>query len=410
MKLKINCDVCDARRINESNYRGYEEILIKADTMIVDDRSRQVMSMLPFTIEADSLRSESLISSGKEIQRVNGIYDITPETQVSAGTILTVNGFLKLAPGSLDTLNLYEKIEANGIIMCPQSISGRLPMQKISLNGLTKVYPDDYVILDNKYKLDKYFPLRAQENTGYFALSSIYDMDCETDFDKLSEKNVKLQTSKIYLRKSHLEKALPLINIEAEIVEIPDSCRIVDMDDICLDDSLIASMGNDLYVIGDLMIKKESLPALEKLKFLSVDGTVRLDKCCAKKYNELNVSCKNVIIMEGLVISDKATFSLDSETLKKHPEGVVVEDCAVVTIADDIPTEFIRDRLKIRNCAKVNCADQHKPVISEVSTDVAFIGPFSVMGVSGSIFGRSNKNSSKSDVEISHITAEYFEL
>ena len=73
MKLKINCDVCDARRINESNYRGYEEILIKADTMIVDDRSRQVMSMLPFTIEADSLRSESLISSGKEIQRVNGI-------------------------------------------------------------------------------------------------------------------------------------------------------------------------------------------------------------------------------------------------------------------------------------------------------------------------------------------------
>ena len=48
MRLKITCDTCDARKINEDNYREYEEILISTDEMLVDERSKNILHRLPF--------------------------------------------------------------------------------------------------------------------------------------------------------------------------------------------------------------------------------------------------------------------------------------------------------------------------------------------------------------------------
>jgi hypothetical protein len=409
MRLKINCDVCDTRKVNEDNYKEYEEIIISADKVIVDERSKQILSKLPFNIKADEIRSDEQDRPQKDVQNVNGVYEIGPETVVKEGTFLNVNGFLKIMPGCEEILNKYEKISINGVILCPKSITGKLPMHSITLNGMVKGYPDDYVMLDNKYKLDKYFPMRASENSGYFASTCIFDVDAETDFGKLAEKNVKFYTDKVYIRKSHLEKALQLINIEAKIVEIPDECRIMNSDDFHLDDALISSVGNNIYVSGDVTIKKDSLPALEKLTALAVDGTVKIDRSCLEKFNQLNVNCAKVVVLDGFVIEDRAMVSLDREMLENHPEGVVLRDCALVSIGDDIPTELIRERLKIRDCAKVTCADQQKSVISEVSQDVAFIGPWGVMGVFGSIFGRPGSDSSDAS-DTKYINADFYEL
>lgn len=410
MRLKINCDVCEARKINEDNYKEYEEIIISTDKMMVDDRSKQILHSLPFSIRADEIKSQELNEKQSEVQNINGIYEIGPDMEVKEGTILNVNGYIKVAPHSEEVLKKFEKIGVNGIILCPQSLSGKLPMQTISLNGVIKTYPDDYTLLENKYRLDKYFPLRTKENAGYFAASCIYDVDSETDFNKLAEKNVKLHTGKLYIRKSHLEKALPLVNIEAKIIELSDECQIVDDDSCELSEATITTYGNNLFVTGDMTIKGEALSALEKLAALCVEGTVRIDKDCVDKFHEIGGTCGKLVILEGHIITDQAYASLDRQTLENHPEGIRVSDCAILNVAADVPAALIRERLTIRDVAKIRCTELQKAAISEVSSDVAMIGNSGVMSnIFGSIFGRSDDdNNVYSDVK--YVNADYYEL
>ena len=410
MRLKISCDVCDARKINEDNYKEYDEIMITTDEMLVDERSKNILHRLPFSIKADEIKSQELNAQVKNVQSINGVYEIGSDTAVQEGTTLSINGFLKIAPNAEETLNKFEKISINGVILCPKSLSGRLPMNKISMNGMTKAYPDDYVLLDNRYNLDKYFPFRAQENKGYFAALCIYDMDIETDFGKLLEKNVKLHTDKIYVRKSHLEKALPIVNIEAKIVEVPDECSIVVKETCVIDDSLITGYGDNLYITGDAMIKKDNYAVLEKIKARVVDGTVRIDRECVDKFNELNATCEKLIVMEGHTITDQAFATIDRETLENHPEGVSVRDVAMLNVSPDIPPALIRERLKITDCAKVSCSEQQKAAISEVSTDVALIGSPTIKNVFGSLFGRGGNESEGSYGDTKYINADYYEL
>ncbi|WP_026526451.1 hypothetical protein [Butyrivibrio sp. VCD2006] len=410
MRLKINCDTCDARKINEDNYKGYEEIIVNADEMIVDERSKNILHRLPFSIKADEVRTVELGDTVKNVQSINGVYEIGPETMVQEGTVLSINGFLKIAPNSDEVLKRFEKININGVILCPKSLAGRLPMDKISMNGMTKAYPDDYVLLDNRYNLDRYFPFRAVENKGYFAASCIYDVDLETDFGKLMEKNVKLYTDKFYVRKEHLEKALPIVNIEAKIVEIPDECALI-VKDLCeLNESLITNYGDKLYVTGVTVIKKENLSALEKVKTLVVDGMVRIDRECVDKFNEINAACDQLVVMEGHTITDQTFATIDRETLENHPEGVSVRDVAMLNISADVPPALIRERLKITDCAKISCSEQQKAALSEVSTDVALIGSSTLKNVFGSLFGKIGDSDNGSYGDTKFVNADYYEL
>lgn len=410
MRLKITCDTCDARKMNEDNYTEYEEILISTDEMLVDERSKNILHRLPFSISADEIRSQELNEAAKNVQSVNGVFEIVPGMAVKENTTLSINGFLKIAPGAEEALNKFEKISINGVVLCPKSIAGRLPMDKINVNGMTKAYPDDYVLLDNRYSLDHYFPMRAQENKGYFAASCIYDMDLNTDFAMLFDKKVKLFTDKIYIRKAHLEKALPLVNIEAKIVEIPDECAIVVKDGCVLDDSFVSSYGDNLYIIGDVLVKRESLSALDRIKALVVDGEVRIAGECVDKFNEINATCDRLIVMRGHQIVDQAFATIDRETLENHPEGVNVRDVAMLDVNADIPPALIRERLKISDCAKVKCSEQQKAAISEVSTDVALIGSSTLRSVFGTLFGGSSNDAEGVYGNTKFVNADYYEL
>lgn len=39
-RLVINCDICDTRKIEEENYSNYEQIVINADSIIINEKSK----------------------------------------------------------------------------------------------------------------------------------------------------------------------------------------------------------------------------------------------------------------------------------------------------------------------------------------------------------------------------------
>jgi hypothetical protein len=420
MILKINCDECDARKINEDNYKDYEEITINTDELIVDDRSKAILNKLPFNIHADEVVSGEDYSRENQLT-VNGIYEINENTKVEEGTNLCVNGYIKIYPGTEETIAKYGRISVNGYILMPKSIEALFPMKNLSLNGITKVYPDGYVLLSNEYKIDKYFPLRAEQGMGYYSAKCMYDFDAETDFAKLLEKNVRFNTEKVYIRKNHLESALPLFNIEAEIVEIPEECAVLMADGETLNDHIVSTYGKKLFIIGDIVIGNETGNALASIEQLIVDGEVKIDKKNLERFNEIGASCNKLVVTEGLVLCDRAIMTIDKKMLDDHEEGVKVCDCALVKIDKDIPADIISKRLKISDCAKVNCSPEQKTAVELVSTDVALISSAagSSMGsafgdlvgkITDRIFDNDFSGGASGNGDVKYINADYYEL
>ncbi len=418
MKLRINCEKCDARKINEENYREFSSIKIYTEELIVDDRSKEILNRLPFNIKAEEVRSKDMTEDpGNKNLNINGIYDITPDSSVAEGTAITVNGVLRIAPGAQEALKRFGRIAVNGLILCPKSIAALLPFPGLSINGMTKSYPDDYTLMDNRYRIDKYFPMRAPENSGYFAANFIYDGEDEIDFDLLAQKNVKFCSEKAYIRKSHIEKALPLINIEAQIVEIPDGCSVIVADQNEIDEKFVSTYGNNIYIIGHAHISVANRSALDKIEALTVEGDITTEAECVDKLNQIGAKCDNLIVNKGVVIEDMAIANLDKATLEAATAGLLVRDCALLKIDKDVPAELIRQRLKVRDCAKVSCTNEQKGAVSSVSSDVAFIGGDSIRSLFGGLFGGGTEDNNYSEAEHSafeddtkYINAEYYEL
>lgn len=417
MKLRINCHTCDARKINEANYQDYEQIRIYAQELLVDDRSKEILNRLPFSIKAEEVRSKDLSQEpGIKALNVKGVYEITPEQVVPEGTALTVTGLCKLSPGTEEVLKRYGSLIVNGVILCPKSIAVLLPLSGMTINGMIKAYPDEYVLVDNRYRLDKYFHMRAPENTGYFAAFYIYDGDIETDFDELVRKNVKFSTDKAYIRKSHLEKAISLFNIEASIVEIPDNCTVIVSEQNEIDEQFVNNNGTDLYIIGNAHISGASRKALDKITSLVVEGEITTEEQCVQRLNEIGAKYDKITVARGIVMEDMSIASLDRATLEKAALGILVRDCALLKIDKDVPADLIREKLKVRDCAKISCTYEQRAAVSSVSRDVAFIGSRGIRSILGTFLGNDTpaleyqQEPSVFIEDSKSINAEYYEL
>jgi hypothetical protein len=417
MKLRINCHTCDARKINESNYLDYEQIRIYAQELLVDDRSKEILNRLPFSIKAEEVRSKDLSEEpGIKALNVKGVYEITPEQVVPQGTALTVTGLCKLSPDTEEVLRRYSCLIVNGVILCPKSIAVLLPLPGVTVNGMIKSYPDDYILMENRYGLDKFFPLRAPENTGYFAAFYIYDADSETDFDELIRKNIKFSTEKAYIRKSHLQKAISLFNIEASIVEIPDNCTVIASEQNEIDEQFVNNYGTDLYIIGDVHISGANKNALNRITSLVVEGEITTQEQCVQRLNEIGARYRKITVAKGIVMEDMAIASLDRATLEKADPGILVRDCALLKIDKNVPAELIREKLTVRDCAKISCSYEQKAAVSSVSRDVAFIGSGGIRSMLGTIFGSDTptleyqQEPSMYIEDSKSINAEYYEL
>ena len=93
----INCDVCDARKVKEEDLSSYEKIIINADTILVNEHAKSVLSRLPIVCNTDNtleLKGEVNVISH------NGNYEINGSTAVPENTFLSVNGRVVIKPGT----------------------------------------------------------------------------------------------------------------------------------------------------------------------------------------------------------------------------------------------------------------------------------------------------------------------
>ena len=363
----INAATCDARAVTEESLAGYENITINAAILIVNERSKELLNKYPVTMNAATVLE---IPDGENVsvQSINGKGEIGPDAD-GTGVFLMVNGKLVIADGSQEAVKSYYSIMVNGKVLMPKSFEGRF--SNIQVRGKTEYYPDGASILKTDTEIDDLFVLRAA-NTLYYCPGNLFFLDTGMDTESLIRKGLKFAARKIIIAESLVSRLISQCDEETAIVRVPDGTVLID-DDLELKPKTIRKYGTKLLVTGDVSIFDAE--ALSSLEYLYADGTVSVAKeledafdAVESVYDELKI----VDPEEGL-LTDRPILKVGAAVLKKYPHGVRIEDCAKVTLSEDLSPEDIMGKLHISDCALVVCSKEQEEAVNLIAEDVAMI-------------------------------------
>ncbi|MCM1050065.1 MAG: hypothetical protein NC433_16735 [Clostridiales bacterium] len=393
-KLVLNCEVCDTRKMNLENYSRYENIVLNTELMIVSEKSNSILSELPIMINSEKT---IMLDEGVDIclKSVNGSYEISGNSGVKEHTVLMVNGSLFVHSGTEEVLKKYEEIMVNGSVSYPKSLEGF--MNKLSVNGSTDIYPDDCVILDSEFTIDKYFPLRAKEGSRYYVEDLVIVKDSDVDIKKLVQKNVHFFTDALLVPECKVEECVPLFDESVEFIVVPDGMKLI-YDDVSLNEDFVRSEGGKLFIYGDVNIDAgvdmgRLSGCVEKL---IIKGTVSLWAAQEAEFKSLDVEYDDIeIVTNSLKIKNVPRARIDAKLFENADDGIEVKNVASLKLKEDVTPEMILEKLKIKNCATVKCSEEQESAVASVAENVATIstgeddeGSDGIGGVIGGIFGK----------------------
>ena len=368
MKKKIiNAAICDARDVTEEALAGFDSITVNAAFLIVGARAKALLNQYPVAMNAATILE---LPDGQDIkvQSINGKGEIGPEAD-GTDVFLMVNGKLVIADGSREAVKSYYRIMVNGKVLMPKSYEGLFP--NLQVNGKTAYYPDGATILKTDTEIDDLFALRAS-NHLYYCSGNLYFLDAGIDADQMLEKGLRFTAKKIVIAESLVGKLVSLFDEETELVKVPDGTQRID-DDLELKPKTIRKYGSKLCVCGDVTITDAE--ALSALEYLYVDGTVSINKDLEDAFDGIESVYDELKIIDPDLgqIADRPAVKVGAAVLWKYPKGVRVEDCAKVTLSEELSAEDIMERLRIADCALVVCTKEQEEAVHMIAEDVAMI-------------------------------------
>lgn len=365
-KLMINCATCDARRAKEENYAHYESITINCASVLTSPEGKALMNRLPFTLNCANVIE---VDEDVDFRTVNG------STEIKSGDVIPENRFYMLVNGSLtigpDTKKQLEKcagMTINGSLTCPESIYAGLT--GVNVNGSSTCYPDNAVILKRTAVIDRLFTLRAK-NRLYWSGRRMIMTDSQLNPELLRNKGASFSSKEMIISESKVEAMLDLIDEKAEIIIVPDGTSVV-QDDVTLDETALRRYGNKIYVIGDVIVP-ENAEVLDKLEYLNVCGDARVLQEHKEKFLDILTEISGeikIVTPTGLTLEDKPFVKITKWMLEQQPSGINISDCAVVSIAGDIPKNMVVERLQIEDCGIVRCTEEQEDAIAMICKDV----------------------------------------
>lgn len=368
MKNKvINAATCDARAVTEDSLAGFDSITINSAILITSVRAKELMNRYPVTLNVATM-IDVPEDQNITIKSINGKGEIGPDAD-GTGVFLMVNGKLTVTDGSLDAVKSYYRIMVNGMVLMPKSYQGQF--SNMTVNGKTEYYPDGAFILKGNTEIDDLFALRAA-NTLYYSSGELFFLAPGLNMEKLLEKDLHFAGHKIVVAESLLGRLVSQLDEEAKLIRVPDGTRHID-GDLELTPKTVRRYGAKLFVSGDVSIQDGE--ALSALEYLYVDGTVSINKDLEDAFDELESVYHDLKIIDPDVgyLSDRPMLRVGPSVLKKYPGGVHVEDCAKVTISEDLAPEEIMEKLRISDCAMVVCSKEQEEAVNLIADDVAMI-------------------------------------
>ena len=370
--LMINCDVCDARNAKEEYLSGYEQIMINTDLLLVSAESRGVLERLPAICNTDNTLE---VDDNANLIFQNGRMEINSSSAFPADTVFAVNGDLMIySDTSRQTLEALRAVNVTGSLLCPASLLTCI--KELYVTGETKTYPDDCIILPPVFTPDEYFHLRAREGQKYYVEQEVRLTVPGISLAALGDKKVQFISPRFFVPAEKAADALELFDEKASMVVIPRGCAFIDACEE-FSENLLRKYGNRLFFRGDLTLTAESIPLLSRLEKLYVSGTLLVPENLAEDFYQFDVECSSVKVVKEekrRILENSPRIILDKNILTASPQGVLVQNCAVLTIDENITPQDILDHVEIVNGARVDCSENQKAAVYQKSSNVPQIG------------------------------------
>ena len=363
----LNCDVCDARKINEESLAGYEQIVINTDLLLVDERSRGVLNRLHMVCNADEMLD---VEGEVSVVSTNGNYEISGDNVFSEKTVICVNGNLSVHPGAEKVMENVLKICVNGRARYPESMAPY--MGRLVVNGDARCIPDGCIELKSVFVIDRYFPLRARQDGRYYVEHKVVLADTDVDVKALADKNVRFVTERFLVREEMNPQAISMFEENVEMDVIPPDFAYVE-EGAELNEALLQKYGRKLYIDGDLTITDGSESCFDQVEKLCVNGDVRLLKRQAEAFARVDASYGQLVFVKGKYVANKPRIVVDEAMLQASPDGVEIGNCAILKVKKEVSPELISERLLVRNCAQVFCSPEQRSALQLVCQNVARI-------------------------------------
>lgn len=370
--LMINCDVCDARNAKEEYLSGYEQIMINTDLLLVSAESRGVLERLPAICNTDNTLE---VDDNANLIFQNGSTEINSSSAFPADTVFAVNGDLMIhSDTSRQTLEALRAVNVTGSLLCPASLLTCI--KELYVTGETKTYPDDCIILPPVFTPDEYFHLRAREGQKYYVEQEVRLTVPGISLAALGDKKVQFISPRFFVPAEKAADALELFNETASMEVIPQGYAFIDACEE-LSENLLRKCGNRLFFRGDLTLTGENLSLLSRLEKLYVSGTLLVPENLAEDFYQFDVECSSVKVVKEekrRILENSPRIILDKNILTASPQGILVQNCAVLTIEKNITPQDIIDHVEIVNCARVDCSENQKAAVYQKSSNVPQIG------------------------------------
>lgn len=374
-KMIVNCAMCDMRQVSEETLQTYETITVNAATVLVTSETKELLNRYSVALNAAEVL-EVPEGENVRISTQNGAYELTSDGAPKEGdvAILMVNGSLTVGPDALEAAMAYQKIRVNGTVLLPKSMAGKL--NNLSVNGRIDAYPDGAILLKRNAVIDKTFPLRTRKNALYWAARRLVFLDGALNVQKLMEKGVRFAGREALLSEALAESVTPLLAEDTEITVVPDGTVFIN-DDVKMNRRFLKRYGPKAYINGDLIVEPDAGELLRQIEHLYVNGDVKLPEELAEAFDEIDASYGELVLLKkaGKIIEEQVKVKLDRALLERYPDGILVSECAMVRLAEDIPPALILERLSFSECAMVHCTEEQEAAVAAVSREVAMIGP-----------------------------------
>lgn len=367
--LKVNCATCDARKLTEDVLSAYENVTINCASLIVSSTSQALLNRFGASLNCAGITE---VPEDVQFSAINGSHNITAADAPKGRIYLLVNGALDIEPGSEQALASYYGIHVNGCLTCPKSLSGHLP--NVTINGSTTFYPDDAIVLKSTAVIDRLFALRVKEKL-YWAERRMVMVDPQLDGAVLAEKGARFSTQEVIVAEGLVESVLPLLDEQAQILIVPDGTSVI-RDDVTLNAATVKRYGTKLYIIGDVTISEDAGQALESISYLNIHGDVIVPAELQDLLLE-KATIKGDITVQvpfcGRKLLDVSSVRISKWMLEHEENGIWAEDCARVTLDEDIPNELIVERLQLVDCASIRCTPEQEGAVNLICKDCASI-------------------------------------
>ena len=273
-QMMVNCATCDMRSVSEETLQSYEQITVNAAAVLVTSQTKELINRYNVKLNAAEVIE---VPSGENVKVLshNGAYELTADGKPNSGetALLWVNGALTIGADALEAAQAFYKIQVNGAVTMPKSMSGRL--SNLSVNGSVSTYPDGAILLRRNAEIDKTFPLRARENAIYWAARRLAFTDTALDTEKLAGRNVRFASKSAIVAESLAETVTPLLSEDTDILIVPDGTAFVNYP-FKLNKRFLKKCGTKVFYNADLTVEPDAKEILPQIEYLYVNGDVKL--------------------------------------------------------------------------------------------------------------------------------------